>query len=129
MTGNDGIAPDGTRILLCGLSYRQIVSVAGDGVGFMEAARKLGVEEAHFRKTMHRLGLSHWFKRSYARSKCLSADDIRKLAAEGYNRKDAAFIAGVNYSYFKRLVREYGLQDCFPSHGYASWISRRGYAK
>lgn len=126
---NDGIAPDGTRILLCGLSYRDVISVAGEGVSLREAAAKLGVNEGHFSKTMHRIGAAHWFQRSYSRSKCLSADDIRQLAKEGYNRRDAAFIAGVSYAYFKELVREYGLSDCFPTSGKSAWISRRGYAK
>lgn len=126
--GMDGIAPDGTRILLCGLSYRQITSCAG--MNQLQAAEKLGVSIAHFRRVIHKLGMSHWMEDTHRpRPLCLSADDISQLAAEGYTQKDAAHIAGVSYNYFKALVGRYKLNHLFPRNGHAQAISRKGYCQ
>lgn len=123
------IAPDGSRLLFpsCGISYLQVISVAG--VNQRHAAKKLGVSERQFTEVIRRRHMQHWFPDVRPRPRCISREDIEKLAAEGYTKRDAAFIAGVEYSYFKELVQLYGLRDLFPNCGEASWISRRGYAK
>jgi hypothetical protein len=117
------------RTITCGLTYDQIVAVAISAPNKRAAAKKLGVGEDHFRRVVKNLGMGHWFSnKKTGRSICLTKDDIVQLAKDGYNMKDAAFVAGVNYSYFKKLVADYGVNDSFPTSGKASWISRRGYA-
>lgn len=114
MTGNEGISPDGTREILCGLSYRQVVSVAGDGVTMKDAARLLGVAEDHFRRKMHRLGLVHWFPRTqHGRTRRVTAKGMQRLVDDGYALQTAAKLTGLSYSRFQHLAKEYGLQDSF----------------
>jgi hypothetical protein len=130
MTGTQGIAPDGTRILLCGLSYRQVVSVAGEGVSQKEAATRLGVAYAHFNQVIKRHGMSHWFEKpKQSFTNCISKEDILQTAVEGYTMKDAAFILGICDRHMKRLVAQWELNKYFPNSGKAAWISRTGYAR
>jgi AraC-like DNA-binding protein len=114
MDGTQGIAPDGTRILLCGLSYRQVVSATGEGVTMKDAAERLGVAYDHFRRKMHHLGLSHWWPRTqHGRARRITKGEAAKLAEEGYSLKGAAKVAGLSYSRFQHLAKEYGLHNSF----------------
>lgn len=115
-----------TREILCGLSYSDVLAFAG--MGQNAAARKLGVNHAHFNRTLHKLGMSHWFPRPRQQfTQCVSTEDIKQAASEGYTQKDAAFVLGVSERHFKRLVARWGLAHLFPNSGKASHIARRGY--
>jgi transposase len=114
MNPNDGIAPDGTRLILCGLSWKQIINETGEGVTMKDAAERLGVAYDHFRRKMHRLGLAHWWPRTqHGRARRLSAGDMRRLAEEGHTKQSAAKLSGLSYSRFQHLAKEYGLHDSF----------------
>lgn len=126
MTGNEGIAPDGTRLILCNLSYRDVISCAG--MSQKEAAKRLGVAYAHFNQVIKRHGMSHWFEKpKQVYTNCVSKEDILQTAAEGYTMKDAAFLLGICDRHMKRLVAKWELNSYFPNCRKASWISRRGY--
>lgn len=112
----------------CGLTYQHVIDVACIVPNKRAAAKKLGVSERQFYQVVKDLGLGHWFTLKKPRSRCLSREDVAQFGREGYTKKDAAYLAGVNYDYFKDLVRLYDLNDFFPGPGYAGWIGRRGYA-
>jgi AraC-like DNA-binding protein len=114
MTSNDGIAPDGTRYLMRGVSYLQMVNVAAEGVTMKEAAQRLKVSEYHFGRTMRRLSLTHWFPRTqHGKARKVTLGEAVKLAAEGHSLKGAAKVAGLSYSRFQHLAKEYGLHNSF----------------
>jgi hypothetical protein len=122
------IAPDGTRLIFpsCGISYAQVVSVAG--VNQRAAAKKLGLSERNFCHVIRRLGLQHWFPDTRPRSRCISREDIIKVAGEGWTRRDAAEILGISYGYLRNLIEEWKLQDYFISKAEAARVAQVGYA-
>lgn len=125
---NEGIAPDGTRLILCGLSYKDVISCGG--MSQKDAAKKLGVNYKHFNQVVKRHGLSHWFpKPKQIFTPTVSKEDIEQTAAEGYTQKDAAFLLGLCDRRLKVLIARWNLNSQFPSSGKAAWISRRGYAE
>jgi AraC-like DNA-binding protein len=114
MTGTQGIAPDGTRILLCGLSWKQIINETGEGVTMKDAAERLGVAYDHFRRKMHRLNMAHWWPRTqHGRARRLTKREAARLAAEGCSMKGAAKVTGLSYMRFQHLAKEYGLHNSF----------------
>lgn len=116
-----------SREVLCGLTYHDIINCAG--MSQKDAAQKLGVNHAHLNRTLHKLGMCHWFPRPRQEfTQYVTADDIKQVALEGYTQKDAAYVLGVSESYFKSLVARWRLNHLFPNCGEASWVARRGYA-
>lgn len=117
-----------SREILCGVTYLQIIDCAG--MSQNAATKKLGVNVAYFNRTLHRLGMSHWFPMPPQQfTQCVTAEDIKQAAAEGYTQKDAAHVLDVSERYFKELVARWGLNGLFPNSGKAAYISRRGYAR
>jgi len=111
---------------MCGLTYADCISVAG--VNQRSAAKKLGVSERQFGAVVKRLGMGHWYPDVRPRPRCISREDIVKVAGEGYTRRDAAHILGISFGYLRDLVEEWELQDAFiVKGGHASWVARRGY--
>lgn len=111
---------------MCGLTYDDMISCAG--MSQKAAAQRLGVNHAHFNRTVHRLGMAHWFEKpKQVFTQCVTREDIARTAAEGYTMKDAAFVLDVSERYFKSLVARWQLNSLFPNSGKAAWISRRGY--
>jgi transposase len=122
------IAPDGSRVLMpkCGVSYLDFVSVAG--MNQRAAAKRLGVSERNFGDVVRRLGLQHWFPDTRPRSRCISREDIIKVAGEGWTRRDAAHILGVSYGYLRNLIEEWKLQGYFISKAESARVAQVGYA-
>jgi hypothetical protein len=122
------IAPDGSRLIFpaAGISYKDCISVAG--VNHRAAAKRLGIAEDHFRRTIKRLSMSHWYPDTRPRSRCISREDIIKVAGEGWTRRDAAHILGVSPGYLKDLVGEWKLQGYFISKAEAARVAQVGYA-
>jgi transposase len=122
------IASDGSRVLMpkCGVSYLDFVSVAG--MNQRAAAKRLGVSERNFGDVVRRLGMSHWYPDTRPRSRCISRDDIIKVAGEGWTRRDAAHILGVSYGYLRNLIEEWKLQSYFISKAQAARVAQVGYA-
>lgn len=110
---------------LCGLTYADCVSVAG--VNQRAAAKKLGVSERQFHAVIKRLEMGHLYPDVRPRPRCISKEDIAKVAGEGYTRRDAAHILGVSYGYLRDLIEEWKLQEFFIDSGEAKRIARKGY--
>ena len=116
----------GSREIICGLGYFDIISCAG--MNQRQAAARLGVGYNYLNQTVKRLGMSHWFDDVRPRSRCVSREDVAKVAEEGYTQRDAAFLLGVSDSYLRHLVRLWGLRPLFPAcGGVASQIGKLGY--
>lgn len=126
---------------VAGLSFADVSLAAMECRGNrVQTAKRLGVAVRSLDAAVEREGLQHWFLShdwrvgpkgvvgSRFRSRCVSADDIREVAADGYSQKDAAFILGIDYSYLKRMVKEFGLRSCFPDHGQCVRNGHLGYA-
>jgi transposase len=122
------IAPDGSRVLMpkCGVSYLDFVSVAG--MNQRAAAKRLGVSERNFGDVVRRLGMSHWYPDTRPRSRCISSEDIIKVAGEGWTRRDAAHILGISPGYLRNLIEEWKLQEYFISKAEAARVAQVGYA-
>lgn len=110
MTGNEGIAPDGTRLILCGLSYRDVLTCAG--MNQKQAAKRLGVNYLHFNQVIRRMGMGHYF--DGGRSLCISREDVIKAAAAGRCQIDTAEDLGISGPYLSQLVAKWGLRHLFP---------------
>ena len=108
-----------------GITVDEVKAAAKGCPNLRAAARSLNVSERQLHIVAKKHGIV--FQKRKPRPRCVSAEDVRQLAKEGYIKKDAAFLAGVEYSYFKELVNLYGLRPLFPSTGQAAAISRRGY--
>jgi len=121
-----GIA-EGSRMIfpLCGITYADCISVSG--VNQRDAAKKLGVSERQFHAVIKRLGMGHWYPDVRPRSRCISKEDIIKVAGERYTRRDSAHILGVSYAYLKDLIEEWKLQEYFISSSDAKRIAVKGY--
>lgn len=114
---------------VAGLSLEDIEKVAAIAPNKRAAAKKLGMGERQFYSVIKQKGLSYLFDLRKPRSRCVSKEDIESAAAEGYTRKDAAFILGISEWYLKDLIHLWKLQDAFTVRkGKASWVARRGYA-
>ena len=110
MTGTQGIAPDGTRLILCGISYKQVISCAG--MSQKEAAKRLGVNYSHFNQVVKRYHLGHWFDST--RHRCITRDDIIKAAESGRCQIDTAEDLGISGPYLSQLLSLWGLRHLFP---------------
>lgn len=118
---------DGSRIIfpLCGLTYADVISVAG--VNQRAAAKKLGVSERQFGAVIKRLGMRNLFPDHRPRSRCVSKEDIIKVAGEGWTRRDTAHILGISYEYLRDLIERWKLQPYFISTSQALSIAQKGY--
>jgi hypothetical protein len=113
---------------LCGISYNDVVEAAATQPNKKKAAERLGINEKYFYLTIKRLNMGHLFKASRSpKRRCISKEDIVKVAGEGYPMKDAAFLLGISYSYLRLLATEWGVKGLFMSKGRAGWVTRRGY--
>ena len=110
VTWSDGLAPDGSRVLLCGLSYSDIISCAG--MNQKQAARRLGVNYCHFNERVKVMGLSHWF--DGGKPLCVSREDVIKAASAGRCQIDTAEDLGISGPYLSQLIAKWGLRDLFP---------------
>lgn len=109
----------------CGITYADCISVAG--VNKREAAKKLGVAEDHFGRTVKRLGMDHWFPDVRPRPRCVTKEDIIEVAQEGWTRRDSAAILGISYGYLKDLIEMWKLQPYFISTSEALSKAQKGY--
>lgn len=125
---------------LAGLSFYDVSLAALECRGNrVRTAKRLGVGIRSLDAAIARHGLERWFvshdwrigpKGSgyKSRSRCVTREQVVEVASEGYSQKDAAFVLGIDYSYLKQLVREWGLRDHFPAHGQCVRNGHVGYA-
>lgn len=99
-----------TRTILCGLTYSDIIKCAG--MNQRAAAERLGVNHSYFNQRMKRLGMIHWFPPT--RRRCLSKEDIIKVAEQGLCQVDAAEALGISGPWLSQLLHEYGIRHLFP---------------
>lgn len=52
-----------SAIILCGITYLQIIDVACEGLTFEQSAEKLGVSAPYLREVLRKRSLLHWFPR------------------------------------------------------------------
>jgi transposase len=107
-----GISSDGTRLIFpsCGLSYADVTACGG--MNQKQAAKKLGVNYAHFNQIIKRLGASHWF--DGGKPLCVSKEDVIKAASAGRCQIDTAEDLGISGQYLHELVMKWGLRHLFP---------------
>lgn len=126
----------------CGISFADVSLAALECRGNrVRTAKRLGVGIRSLDAAIEREGLQRWFishdwligpkgvSGSRFRRRCVTPAQIKDVASEGYSQKDAAYILGVEYSYLKRMVLEWGLRDAFPAHGECVRNGRLGYAR
>lgn len=125
---------------VAGLSFYDVSLAALECNGNrVRTAKLLGVGIRSLDAAIARHGLQRWFISrdwrigpksavgSRQRQRCVSREQIISIASEGYTRKDAAYLLGIDYSYLKELVRMWGLSDHFPSHGECVRVGLVGY--
>lgn len=126
---------------IAGLSFYDVSLAALECRGNrVRTAKRLGVGIRSLDAAIAREGLERWFVSHdwrigpkgggyKSRKRCVTREQIIDVAAEGYSQKDAAFILGIDYSYLKQLVSEWGIRDCFPAHGVCVRNGLLGYAR
>lgn len=125
----------------CGLSFADVSLAALECRGNrVRTAKRLGVGVRSLDAAIAREGLERWFVSHdwsigpkgggyKSRTKCVQRDQVIEVAKEGYSQRDAAYILGVEYSYLKRLVKEWRLRAHFPDHGQCVRNGHLGYAR
>lgn len=109
----------------CGITYGDCLGVSG--VSHRTAARKLGIAHSHFHKKMKKLGLSYLYPDVRSRVRCISKEDIIKVAESRVSQKDAAYILGVHYTHLKMRIKEYGIRHHFITTSQAVSVGIKGY--
>ena len=109
----------------CGITYADCQSVSG--MNHRRAAKKLGIAEDHFQKTIKKIGASHLYPDVRPRPRCVSKEDIIQVASEKLTRRDAAHILGISYGYLRDLIQEWDLGGHFISGNEARSVARKGY--
>jgi hypothetical protein len=130
MAWDDGLSPDGSRILMpvCGISYLDVLKAASECLTLVATARRLGVGESTLRScvTLYRLG--HWFLEPSG-PRCPSKVTRRRLLywlRQGMTRRDVSAAIGCSYGHLNKMIRHHGLLGGLPNRGAASWAARRG---
>lgn len=120
--------PDG-EVAFAGkrITVEELRRAAAEEPNKRAVARRLGVSERQLYDVAKRFGVV--FQRRKPRPSLLTRRRILSLAKERLTRVDAAALAGVCYSHFKKRVKAEGVESAFPSHGEAVSIGRRGYAR
>lgn len=114
MAWNDGLASDGSRILLCGLSYLQIISCAG--MTQQHAAERLGVDYGNFNRVINRHHMAHWFPPTRIVA-AIDPTQVERMARQGLSRQTAAKRLDIPFPTFYRKLRRQGLNNLFPAIG------------
>ena len=130
MAWDDGIASDGSRILMprCGISYLDLLGAAGECRTILATARRLGVGETTLRTCVEAYRLGHWFQ-GRQEPRCPSKLTRRRLLywiRQGMTRHDIALELGCSYGHLSVMIRRHGLQGLLPNRGAAAWRARRG---
>lgn len=120
--------PTDSQLLPCsGVTDGQVRETVTLAPNMRAAAKRLGVSEDHLRRVAAQHGIKGNGRRS--RRRCISEDDIVKLANEGYTRPDVAHLLGISPAYLKDLIAKWDLASEFVvSKGRAAAITKNGYA-
>ena len=113
---------------ICGISYGDIVDIAGKAHNMRDAAKRLGICESQFYKVMNSLDMASMFQNKRLRQSRVTREEIIELAEQGYTRKDTAFLLGIKYSYLKTLISRWELSKHFKlAKGQTIFIEKYGY--
>jgi hypothetical protein len=120
-------------VIICGLSYNDIITVACERLTFRDSAARLGVSQGALLRALRKRGMVHWFAHNGAERRKpgfksrLTTGRIKSVA--GLTKRDAAAELGCTPEQLGKRVRALGLGHLFPNRGKAAWLSRRGYAE
>lgn len=111
----------------CGVTDDQVQEAITSMPNLRAAAKRLGVDENHLRRVAAQHGIKSNARRP--RRRCVTEEDIVKLAQEGFTRPDVAFLLGISPAYLKDLISLWGLQAAFVrAKGKAAAVTAKGYA-